>query len=174
MTQASATVLQRLRSADLRPTIARISILQVIDAQAPGRLCVEDVFRQLLRRGLKVSNGTVYRVTNELEAAGLLVREWSRSRKAYYRSRLLRHSARTLRLVCGASGRSLELEDDELLERLLAAAGRHGMEFEGLELTVHLGAPPAKAHANRSLPARHDTWPRGARAASRGGSASLA
>lgn len=174
MTQASATVLQRLRSAELRPTIARISVLQVIDVQAPGRLCVEDVFRQLLLRGIRISNGTVYRVTNELEAKGLLVREWNQTRKAYYRSRPLRHVGHTLRIVCGLSGRSMELEDDELCERLIAAAGRQGLDLQGKELTIHLDASDPKARAVRSLPARRDAWPRGARAASRAGSASHA
>ncbi len=50
MTIVSATVLQRLRAAGLRPTIARIGVLQVIEASGPERLSAEDVFRQMMLR----------------------------------------------------------------------------------------------------------------------------
>ena len=56
-----AGVMERLRTSGIRPTIARIGVLQVIGAVAPGRICAEDVFRQMLLRGTRVSIGTVYR-----------------------------------------------------------------------------------------------------------------
>lgn len=130
-------VMERLRRAKLRPTIARIGVLQVIDAAAPGRLCADDVYRQLLLRGLRVSNGTVYRVIHQLEAAELLLREWSQTRTVYYRARPWRRSCHALRLV-GHDGRSIELDDEDLRERLMATARREGLDFAGQGFTVHV------------------------------------
>ena len=55
-------ILQRLRTAGLRPTAARIGVLQVIQAAGAAGIGADETFRQMLLRGTHVSTSTVYRI----------------------------------------------------------------------------------------------------------------
>lgn len=147
----STTLLQRLRAAGLRPTVARIGVLQAIDEPAAGAVCAEDVVRQMLRRGTPASPSTVYRVIHELDAAGLLQREWDHARKALYRVRPDGQDARSVSLVCRRSGRAVPLAaDGELHALLLEAAARAGFDLRGQALTVLADKVlPAKGPSSR-------------------------
>ena len=68
-------VLVRLRAAGMRPTVARIGVLQALDAEVPACICAEDLHRRMVLRGTRASIGTVYRVIHQLEANGLVLRE---------------------------------------------------------------------------------------------------
>lgn len=133
---STTTVLQRLRAARLQPTIARIGLLQVLEAAAPGCLSAEDLFQRMLQRGTRVSVGTVYRVVQQLHAAGLLVHEWDVQRRALYGIRPEGQAGQSVRLVCRGTGRTLTLADAELHARLLEAAARHGQDLRGQTLSV--------------------------------------
>ncbi|WP_326536743.1 Fur family transcriptional regulator [Pseudorhodoferax sp.] len=132
----TSTVLQRLRAARLQPTVARIGLLQVLEAAAPHCLSAEDLFQQMLRRGTRVSVGTVYRVVQQLHAAGLLVHEWDLQRRALYGVKPEGFDGQAVRLVCRDTGRTVTLADEELHARLLAAAARQGQDLRGQALTV--------------------------------------
>jgi len=127
-------ILQRLRTTGLRPTMARIGVLQVIEAASPAAVCAEEVFRRMMLRGTRASMGTVYRVIHQLEAAGLLLREWDANRKAHYRIKPAERDVATILLVCRESGRSVVLTDGDLHARLVAAARREGLAPHGGEL----------------------------------------
>lgn len=122
---AYENLLERLRAAELRPTAARISILQTIEASALP-LTAEQVYRHMLQRGTRVSVGTVYRAAQQFEAKGLLLREWDRQRKALYRIKPSDQDAR-LRLVCQDCGYSVACNDDELLASLQRLARSQGL-----------------------------------------------
>lgn len=66
------TVMQRLRAAGLRPTMARIGLMQVVESAEAIPLPAHEVYRQLYLRGTPVSLGTVVRQLRELAQAGLL------------------------------------------------------------------------------------------------------
>ena len=68
-----AGVMERLRTSGIRPTIARIGVLQVIGAVAPGRICAEDVFRQMLLRGWQEISHFLRRATQFIIAGVVLV-----------------------------------------------------------------------------------------------------
>ena len=133
-----AGVLERLRTSGIRPTIARIGVLQVISAAAPGRISAEEVFRQMMRRGTRASVSTVYRVIHELVGHGLLLREWGAKRKALYRLKPDCFDTEPLRLVCPESGRTVVLADADLYEGLLTAARHHGIDLEGQALSIQV------------------------------------
>lgn len=69
------TVLQRLRNAGLRPTTARVLIMQAVEAYAVP-MTAEDVFRALMGRGVALRFGTSYRILTELSECHLLARNW--------------------------------------------------------------------------------------------------
>ncbi|MBB1601699.1 transcriptional repressor [Variovorax sp. UMC13] len=142
MSAAPAGIVQRLRVARLRPTVARIGALQIVEAAAPERLCAEEVFRRMMLRGTHASIGTVYRTLQQLEAVGLLRKEWGAGRKAFYGPSLRdgESGGAALRLVCGHSGRSVLLDDPELHARLVAVASAQGMDLAGQALTLQTEA----------------------------------
>jgi Fe2+ or Zn2+ uptake regulation protein len=135
MTEANAR--QRLEAARLRPTVARIAVLQTLGAAAPEVLCTEALFRLMLQRGVRASAGTAYRAVRKLLVHGLLEREWDDQRRAVYRIAAPDAGAQ-LRLVCRDSGRSIALDDAELHARLLATAQRQGLRLSSRGITIYV------------------------------------
>ncbi len=149
-------ILPRLREAGLRPTSARVGVLQVIEGSGMGRISADEVFRQMMRRGTRASVSTVYRVIHELVGKGLLLREWDARRKALYRLKPDCFDVEPLRLVCPESGRTIVLADAELYEDLLAAARHHGIDLEGQALSIQVSAVRgAKGRSTSRLSSAH-------------------
>ena len=138
MNMKETTVLQRLRAADLRPTVARIGILQVIGAMAPQAVCADEVFRRMMLCGTRTSMGTIYRGIQQLQSHGLLLREWTEDRKAMYRLKLPDHAVKPLRLVCRESGRTMVLHDEALQVYLMAMAEREGLDIADEGFAIHV------------------------------------
>jgi len=129
-------VQQRLLAAGLRPTLPRLHILNLFDEVGPQEpLCVEDVFRRLVDSGHHVSIGTIYRTAQQLEERGLLARGPGEGRR-----QLFSLGARAAQGRAGEGVRSVELDDVELRERVLAAARRAGLLPERGRLTLELDA----------------------------------
>ena len=69
----SETLLKKHR---IRPTQARIAMLEGLKTADPESLNAEEMYTLLFEQGHAVSMGTIYRVFNQLEHVGVLVREW--------------------------------------------------------------------------------------------------
>ncbi|MEM1091291.1 MAG: ferric iron uptake transcriptional regulator [Pseudomonadota bacterium] len=63
-----------LRKAGLKVTLPRVKILEILDSSENHHLSAEDVYRRLLEEGEDIGLATVYRVLNQFEAAGLVVK----------------------------------------------------------------------------------------------------
>lgn len=102
-----------LREKKIRPTLARLQILSVLEAADDGRQPVEDIYRALLESGDATSLPTVYRILNKMATAGLLERVWGRDgseSRLYYR--LARHDLSPLEheVVCGKCQRHMMVQ----------------------------------------------------------------
>lgn len=69
-------VYEQMRRKGLRPTSARICVLQVMQHHQQVPIAAERVFQQLGEIGIRLSLGTVYRVLGELQQIGLVQKEW--------------------------------------------------------------------------------------------------
>lgn len=138
MNSLSLTLLQRLRSAGVTPTAARIGVLQVLEAQDPRRLNSEEIFREMRRRGMRTSLSTVYRITQRLYAVGLLLRELDDTGKVHYRLQWANTEAHCVRVICRRSGHSVKLDDADLHAGLIAAAARAGLNVAGQTLVLEV------------------------------------
>lgn len=138
MSTVSLTLLQRLRAAGLTPTAARIGVLQVLEAQDPRRLNSEEIFREMRRRGMRTSLSTVYRITQKLYAAGLLLRELDDTGKVHYRLQWVHTETQGVRVICRRSGHSVMLGDQDLHAGLVAAAARAGLNVAGRTLVLEV------------------------------------
>lgn len=145
-----ASILQRLRAADLRPTVARIGILQVIEASGPDCVSAEDVFRRMILRGTRVSLGTVYRTIQQLHLKTVLLREWDDFRKATYRLKPPGHESQAHRIVCRHCDHSIAFTDERLQARLKSIAEAQGIVLSGQALTVHVDCAGCCRHGVRA------------------------
>jgi len=126
-----SSFLQRLRATRLRPTVARIGVLQVIESAQPAGLDADAVFRRLLQRGTPASVGTVYRVIQQLQAHGLLLREWGARRKAVYRLKPAGFEQHAHRLVCRRCQHSVAFDEPQLHAALQALPALEGLRLAG-------------------------------------------
>ncbi|MFT3820438.1 MAG: transcriptional repressor [Rubrivivax sp.] len=149
---AASGVPARLRAVGLRPTTARVAIVQALEA-ADAPLTAEALFRALTRRGVPVGLATTYRSLAELASAGLLLRAWVQGHagaKVVYAVTAPaegRVPARH-RLTCARCGRCVFFTDAGLTQRLRQAAGLGSLDApaQGLTITVGcLGCSPACA-----------------------------
>lgn len=134
-------LLQRLRAAGLRPTVARIAVLQALEACAPERLDAEGVFHSLLRRGTCTSLGTVYRALKDFVDRDLVSQEWWSSGlvgggKAVYGLRLQGTKVGDIRIVCKQCGCSVDVQDSALREELRQLAESRGLKLTELPMTA--------------------------------------
>lgn len=141
MPGGDSRIFERLRAARLRPTSARICILQILSASERAALHAESIYQQLLQIGIAVSLGTIYRVLKEMEQSGLLLREREASasgNKARYLIKPDRVETDSCYLVCRVCERSVLMQDAALIEQLRGTAALHGMEIGARVLSVQM------------------------------------
>nr|WP_314634915.1 transcriptional repressor [uncultured Janthinobacterium sp.] len=140
-TQDSGRVVERLRAVRLRPTSARICILQVLAGTQRQAMNAESIYQQLQHIGIAVSLGTIYRVLKEMEGAGLLLREREASasgNKARYLIKPDHVEADSCYLVCRVCERSVLVQDAPLVDHLRQAAAAHGMAIGANVISVQM------------------------------------
>ncbi|MFT3821809.1 MAG: transcriptional repressor [Rubrivivax sp.] len=151
-------MLERLRSVGLRPTMARVLIMQALEA-AGAPMTAEDVFRALTQRGVPVGLATAYRALAELATAGLLLRAWVQGHagaKAVYSlaAPLAEAAGPAHRLSCRRCGRCVSFSDPGLTERLRMAAGLSGLSAQGQGLTITADGLGCSSACTAPAPAR--------------------
>ncbi|MCM2568355.1 MULTISPECIES: Fur family transcriptional regulator [Janthinobacterium] len=157
--QGDGRVFERLRAVRLRPTSARICILQVLAGTQRQAMNAESIYQQLLHIGIAVSLGTIYRVLKEMELAGLLLREREASasgNKARYLIKPDQVETDSCYLVCRVCERSVLVQDAPLVEQLRQAALAHGMDIGANVISVQMRCSQCagEAQAGRGKPLR--------------------
>lgn len=134
-----APVLVTLRSLKLRPTMARIAILQTMEAAAGEPLAAEDVLRHLVLRNIRTGLASVYRILREFEERGIVRREYRPSRngaKTLHRL-VAQHIDRSKdRLMCLECGATLIWDEPTLRGQLLRLAETQGLPLAGGSLII--------------------------------------
>ncbi|MRX06624.1 hypothetical protein GJ697_02100 [Pseudoduganella sp. FT25W] len=137
-TSGDSQVFAQLRKLGLRPTSARVCVLQVLNEHVHESLPAERIFLLLIEIGISVSLGTIYRVLNELEQRGMVHKEWYALDPAG-KSRYVLASAVVApiacQLLCPSCGRSHSVTDKLFLEALQRQA-RAGGSDQGLASAV--------------------------------------
>lgn len=131
--------LSRLRDLRLRPTMARIAILQTMEAVAPEPLAAEEVLRHLLLRNVRTGLASVYRILRELEERGIVRREYRPSRngaKTLHRLVQQHIDRQQDRLMCVECGGTVILDAPGLRDQLLRLADAQGLSLAGGPLII--------------------------------------
>jgi Fe2+ or Zn2+ uptake regulation protein len=133
-------VYEQLREHRIRPTAARIGVLQVLHEADGGYRNAEQVYLSLYDAGLRFSMASIYRVLQELSQSGLLLRHWSKSDQAG-KSRFMLAPAvlppTVYIAVCRICAQRMEIEDATFAENLHRVA--QGAGFGAALHTLSLG-----------------------------------
>ena len=131
-----AASLKRLSAAGVRPTVACIAVLQVLEAVAPKRLDVDTLFQALLERGTNIKRVTIYRALKKLADHGLLMHEWRNGisgPKAVYG--LLSPGA-SAEITCRHCGSAVAVGDASLYSQLQRLALEQGLDLATEPMTI--------------------------------------
>lgn len=144
-------VFERLRQARLRPTSARVCLLQILLAPPQAKLGAETIFQRLLSVDVSISLGTIYRVLKELEEHGLLAREWQTStagNKSLYLIRPEVAEVPPCQLVCATCRRRVAVRDAQLNQEIARVAASHGWAAGDCAVTLRCTACAAASGAD--------------------------
>jgi Fur family ferric uptake transcriptional regulator len=124
-----------LRKAGLKVTQPRKLILELLDEAGNKHVTADDIYRVLIQAGEDIGLATVYRVLNQFETAGLVVKHNFEGGQAYYE---LDSGGHHDHMVCVETGKVIEFSNDEI-ERLQAEiATEHGYDIEDHSLVIYV------------------------------------
>ena len=124
-----------LRKVGLKVTQPRKRILDLLEEVGNKHVTADDIYRVLIQAGDDIGLATVYRVLNQFEAAGLVVKHNFEGGQAYYE---LDSGAHHDHMVCVETGQVVEFSNDEI-ERLQAEiAAEHGFDIVDHSLVIYV------------------------------------
>lgn len=124
-----------LRKAGLKVTQPRKLILELLDEAGNKHVTADDIYRVLIQAGEDIGLATVYRVLNQFEAAGLVVKHNFEGGQAYYELDSGEHHDH---MVCVETGTVIEFSNSEI-ERLQAEiAAELGYDIEDHSLVIYV------------------------------------
>ena len=128
---------KELKKAGLKATLPRIKIMEVLEStaiQEEAHFSAEDIYKELLNRGENIGLASVYRVLTQFENAGIVKKHHFEGSHAVYEVLEENHE----HMVDVESGKVLEFQDNELIERLNTIAKDAGYQLVDHNLVLHV------------------------------------
>ena len=128
---------EELKKAGLKATLPRIKIMEVLAStgiQEEAHFSAEDIYKELLNRGENIGLASVYRVLTQFETAGIVKKHHFEGSHAVYEVIEENHE----HMVDVESGKVLEFQDNELIERLNSIAKNAGYQLVDHNLVLHV------------------------------------
>ena len=128
-----------LRKAGLKVTQPRKRILELLEDAGTKHLTADDIYRVLMQSGEDIGLATVYRVLNQFEGAGLVVKHNFEGGQAYYELDSGDHHDH---MVCVETGTVTEFVNEEIEKLQAKIAAEHGYEIEDHSLVIYVRPIP--------------------------------
>ena len=128
---------KELKKAGLKATLPRIKIMEVLEStaiQEEAHFSAEDIYKELLNRDENIGLASVYRVLTQFETAGIVKKHHFEGSHAVYEVIEENHE----HMVDVESGKVLEFQDNELIERLNSIAKNAGYQLVDHNLVLHV------------------------------------
>ena len=128
---------KELKKAGLKATLPRIKIMEVLEStaiQEEAHFSAEDIYKELLNRGENIGLASVYRVLTQFETAGIVKKHHFEGSHAVYEVIEENHE----HMVDVESGKVLEFQDKELIERLNSIAKNAGYQLVDHNLVLRV------------------------------------
>jgi Fur family ferric uptake transcriptional regulator len=131
----SEVEVKNLRKAGLKITHPRKRIFEILEQESHKHMTADDIYRALMDAGEEIGLATVYRVLNQFEAAGLVVKHNFEGGQAFYELDSGKHHDH---MVCVETGKVIEFVNNEIeaLQQKIAAA--HGYTIEDHSLVIYV------------------------------------
>lgn len=128
--------MQCLKKAGLKITEPRLTILDLMQRNRDGmqHFTAEDIYRLLIEQGEDIGLATVYRVLNQFDEAGILVRHNFEGNKSVFEINPKEHHDH---IICLACGQVMEFNDDIIEQRQHQICKAHGIELENHSLYLY-------------------------------------
>ncbi len=126
---------QELKRAGLKITHPRMRILEVLELSGMKHVTAEDVYKKMLEGNEDIGLATIYRVLNQFEAAGIVVRHNFEGGMSVYE---LDRGGHHDHMVCVATGQVIEFESPEIERLQREIAAKHGYELEDHKLVLYV------------------------------------
>ena len=128
---------KELKKAGLKATLPRIKIMEVLEStaiQEEAHFSAEDIYKELLTKGENIGLASVYRVLTQFEAAGMVKKHHFEGSHAVYEVVEENHE----HMVDVESGKVLEFQDSDIIERLNEIAKKAGYQLVDHNLVLHV------------------------------------
>ena len=128
---------KELKKAGLKATLPRIKIMEVLEStaiQEEAHFSAEDIYKELLNKGENIGLASVYRVLTQFETAGIVKKHHFEGSHAVYEVLEENHE----HMVDVETGKVLEFQDNELIERLNSIAKDAGYQLVDHNLVLHV------------------------------------
>ena len=123
-----------LKSAGLKVTLPRLSVLEVLERADPHHLSAEDVYKALMNNDSDIGLATVYRVLTQFEAAGLVTRHHFDGGQAVFE---LDTGDNHDHIVCVKTGKVSEFKDEIIEKRLREIAEELGYTLDEHRIVLY-------------------------------------
>jgi len=124
-----------LRKAGLKVTQPRKRILELLDEAGNKHVTADDIYRVLIKAGEDIGLATVYRVLNQFEAAGLVVKHNFEGGQAYYE---LDSGSHHDHMVCVETGKVIEFSNSDIERLQSEIAAEHGYDIQDHSLVIYV------------------------------------
>lgn len=126
---------EKLKAVGLKVTQPRLKILELLERRRFKHMTADDIYRELNRHGDDMGLATVYRVLNQFEASGLVIKHNFEGGQAYYELDSGEHHDH---MVCVETGKVTEFVSDEIERLQEEIAARHGYTIEDHSLVMYV------------------------------------
>jgi len=109
--------------------------LELLEQTGSKHLTADDIYRVFMQSGEDIGLATVYRVLNQFETAGLVVKHNFEGGQAYYELDSGEHHDH---MVCVESGKVIEFVNEEIENLQKKIADEHGFEIVDHSLVMYV------------------------------------
>ena len=124
-----------IKSAGLKVTHARKSILSILETSDKSHLSADDINKILLKNNDEVGIATIYRVLNQFVDAGICIKHHFDSGQAVFELTPIGHHDH---MVCVKTGKVIEFEDESIEQRQHAIAKKSGYKIVDHTLVLYV------------------------------------
>jgi len=124
-----------LRKVGLKVTQPRKRILELLEDAGNKHLTADDIYRVLMQAGEDLGLATVYRVLNQFETAGLVVKHNFEGGQAYYELDSGDHHDH---MVCVETGKVTEFVNQKIEKLQAEIVAKHGYEIVDHSLVLYV------------------------------------
>lgn len=124
-----------LRKVGLKVTQPRKRILELLEDAGNKHLTADDIYRELMQAREDLGLATVYRVLNQFEAAGLVVKHNFEGGQAYYELDSGDHHDH---MVCVETGKVTEFINERIEKLQAEIVAKHGYEIVDHSLVLYV------------------------------------